>query len=136
MRASSRVKSVPLLAVALCVFLCSASLGSEVEGQGVCQAEVRSAQQAGQAGMWAYFDPKTGKVGAPPPEAVGAAAAEPSAASTSGQGLVAVPAPGGGEMIDLQGRFNMAVTARLKPEGTVETDCHPSAASPAEAGGH
>lgn len=86
--------------------------------------------------MWAYFDPQTGKIGAPPSEAGGGAAAEPSATGPSAPELVVVPAPGGGEMMDLRGRFKMAVTARLKPEGRVETDCHPGVASPVEAGGH
>jgi hypothetical protein len=78
--------------------------------------------------MRAYFDPQTGKIGPPPPDQAGpaSAAAEQNAYSTAADGLVVVPAPGGGQMIDLQGRFQATITATLKPDGTVETDCHPS----------
>ena len=88
---------------------------------------------AGQPGMRAYFDPQTGKIGPPPPNqaAPHASAAEQNAYSTSSEGLIVVPAPGGGEMIDLQGRFETSITATLKPDGTVETDCHPSSKAPA-----
>lgn len=139
-RASSRLAYVMLATLAASVALSSAARACDGEPRGACRADAGAAQvareEAGQAGMWAYFDPKTGKVGPPPAEEMGSSAAEPHAASTSGAGLVVVPAPGGGQMIDLQGRFKMAVSATLKPDGAVETDCHPGRTNPAEAGGH
>jgi hypothetical protein len=90
---------------------------------------------AGQAGMRAYLDPKTGKVGPPPRDHAAPSVAEQKAYNTSGQGLVAVPAPGGGQMVDLQGRFQNTVSATLKPDGTVKTECHPNGSAAAEAAG-
>ena len=43
--------------------------------------------------------------------------------STSHQGLVEKPAPGGGMMIDLQGRFRSAATATAGADGTPVVDC-------------
>ena len=101
------------------------------------KASLPAAQPAHQAGMRAYFDPKTGKIGPPSPDQAAAAAvtAEENAYNTSAQGLVAVPAPLGGQMVDLQGRFQNTITATLKPDGTVETECNPSGSTPPEAAG-
>jgi hypothetical protein len=83
--------------------------------------------KAATAGQWVHVDPETGQVGAPPPaSALGAAIAADPAFSTSHEGLVVEPAPGGGEMVDLQGRFNSAVWARVKPDGSVVTGCVPA----------
>jgi hypothetical protein len=114
-------------------------LGCVVSGSSVSAGDVET--RGGPAGMRAYFDPKTGKMGPPAPDqaapaaADAAPAAEQSAHSTSGQGLTLVPAPGGGQMIDLQGRFQNTITATLKPDGTVQTECHPSAGASAGAVG-
>jgi len=69
-------------------------------------------------GMKAYVDPRTGElvperpVGLPP---------EPTspALDRSTVGLVEIPAPGGGTMIDLQGRFQSPLVATLGPDGTL-----------------
>jgi len=85
------------------------------------------APTAATAGQWIHVDPETGRVGAPQPgSAAGAAIAADPAFSTSHEGLVVEPAPGGGEMVDLQGRFNSAMWARVKPDGSVVTDCVPA----------
>jgi hypothetical protein len=57
----------------------------------------------------------------------GAKAAEP-ALSTSTEGLEAVPSPvpGGGMMIDLQGRFQNAATATVDDSGQATVDCTPA----------
>jgi hypothetical protein len=57
----------------------------------------------------------------------GAKAAEP-ALSTSAEGLVAEPSPvpGGGMMIDLQGRFQNAATATVDDSGQATVDCTPA----------
>jgi hypothetical protein len=80
------------------------------------------------AGMRAHVDPQTGARVAAPPAAP--AAASPSL-SRSAAGLVEVPHPSGGFVVDLQGRFRSAVRATVQPDGTVTTDCtrdsHPAA---------
>lgn len=105
----------------------SRAVASDSDPQGehsTTATAAQSAEQPAQAGMRAYFDPKTGKIGPPPrPEAAAAPPRGQNANSTSAEGLVVVPAPRGGQMIDLQGRFQHALTATLKPDGTVETDC-------------
>jgi hypothetical protein len=41
----------------------------------------------------------------------------------STEGLVAVPLPEGGEMVDLQGRFQNVALAKVGPDGKVQTEC-------------
>jgi len=104
----------------------------EADAQAGSPADVKAVQSAvpsaGQTGMRAYFDPQTGKIGPPPPDQAvpPRSGAEQNAYSTAAEGLVVLPAPEGGQMIDLQGRFQTSITATLKPDGTVQTDCHPS----------
>ena len=75
------------------------------------------------AGSWIHVDPQTGKR---VPRPAGAAVVPPVPAfSTSHQGLVEKPAPGGGMMVDLQGRFRSAATATVGADGTVHRDCVP-----------
>jgi hypothetical protein len=73
-----------------------------------------------QAGQWIHVDPQTGKRVPAPPSAVLAGRPE---FSTSHQGLVEKPAPGGGMMIDLQGRFRSAATATVGADGKPVLDC-------------
>jgi hypothetical protein len=82
------------------------------------------AAPATSAGRWIRVDPQTGerKAGPMPGSARGAIAADP-AFDTSSQGLVEEPAPGGGVMVDLGGRFRSAVTATVGPDGTPAADC-------------
>jgi hypothetical protein len=68
--------------------------------------------------MRVYVDPATGELlpGRPtslPPEPAA------SALNTSAAGLVEVPSPGGGMMIDLQGRFQSPLVATIQPDGTL-----------------
>ncbi len=78
------------------------------------------------AGYWVYVDPETGARSARPPADAAAAMAADPAFSTSGQGLVPRPAPGGGEIIDLQGRFQSPTVLTVGPNGKVSVDCpHP-----------
>ena len=70
------------------------------------------------------MDPDSGEVGGrPEASSLSEAISSDPAFSTSHQGLVEVPAPGGGVMVDLQGRFRSATVARVKPDGTVVTEC-------------
>ncbi len=75
----------------------------------------------GSPGLRAYVDPVTGEFGVPPSWAarrVEALAPGP-AYSTSHEGLVETPSPvpGGGVMVDLQGRFRNPMTAMLDADG-------------------
>ena len=75
------------------------------------------------AGSWINIDPQTGKRMPVPSTGVGVALPADPAFSTSHSGLVEQPAPGGGVMIDLQGRFRSAATATVGPDGTAHVDC-------------
>ena len=69
------------------------------------------------AGMRAYADPRTGALlpGPPPGRTV-----QPSAAfSRSSAGLVETRSPGGGVMVDLQGRFQSPLVATVGADGQV-----------------
>ncbi len=75
-------------------------------------------------GMRAYLDPVTGEFGVPPSweeEALGTEAlvAPGAPASTSDAGLVETPSPvpGGGVMVDLQGRFQSPLVATIGTDG-------------------
>ena len=75
------------------------------------------------AGQWIKVDPQTGARVAP--SAPIAAMAPNPAFSTSHQGLVEQAAPGGGVMIDLNGRFRSAATTTVGIHGETGVDCVP-----------
>lgn len=69
-----------------------------------------------------YLDPKTGRLLSEPP--LGAAVmalspAELNMLSTSHSGLVEVPLPDGGYLLDIQGRFRNLAVATLAEDGTI-----------------
>ena len=83
------------------------------------------------ASMRVHIDPSTGAI-VPAPVGPPAPAQLAPAASHSAQGLVERPAPGGGVMLDLQGRFLSPVTATVAPDGAPHAECHgPQAGTPA-----
>lgn len=74
------------------------------------------------AGLEAHIDPTTRELTAGPAEVAGMAEQDPwlrNALSTSSDGLVEEPSPGGGWMIDLQGRFQSVVFATVDASGNV-----------------
>ena len=75
------------------------------------------------AGSWINVDPQTGKRMPVPSTGAGVAVPADPAFSTSHSGLVERPAPGGGVMVDLQGRFRSAATATVGPDGAAHVDC-------------
>ncbi len=85
---------------------------SPVQGENVTDLYGSAAQRV-------YIDPKTGEFTGPPAkesrltEALG----PESSFSTSDQGLTEVPIPGGGFMVDLQGRFRNPLIAKETTEG-------------------
>ncbi len=75
------------------------------------------------AGMRVYVDPSTGALTPEPSTQELGQRSASSAVSTSMQGLVEEPAPGGGVMIDLQGRFQSEMRATITPENELRTEC-------------
>jgi hypothetical protein len=87
----------------------------------------------GAAGMRIYRDPVTGELGDAPAEAPAQVPLPPDdALSTSSEGLVETPspAPGGGVMVDLQGRFRSPLIATQDAEGKITIQHLPSGANP------
>jgi hypothetical protein len=85
--------------------------------------------QEGAAGMRVYVNPNTGEIMQPP---VGAPAAETTqslekAFSTSSEGLVETPSsvPGGGVILDLQGRFRSPLVATQGADGKISIEHMP-----------
>ena len=82
------------------------------------------------ASMRAHVDPNTGAI-VTAPVGPSTPAQIPPAASHSTEGLVEKPAPGGGVMLDLQGRFLSPMTATVAPDGAPHAKCHgPQAETP------
>ena len=71
----------------------------------------------------AYLDPQTGRLTDKPPpgaEVLTLSQEELNMLSTSHEGLVERPLPGGGYILDLQGRFRHMAVATVAEDGTVE----------------
>jgi hypothetical protein len=103
----------------------SATLVPEHDGQAAGAVE-------GAADMRIYRNPVTGELGGPPAEAPDQVSLPPDdALSTSSEGLVETPSPvpGGGSMVDLQGRFRSPLTATQDAEGKVMIQHLPSGSS-------
>jgi hypothetical protein len=115
-----------VVAVGVCV-LTSPIVGfAEPGSEPATNAATSSAPDAAapaRAGQWIHVDPQTGQR-IPPPAGRAAVAVDP-AFSSSHQGLVEEAAPGGGVMIDLQGRFRSAATATIERDGKAHLDCVP-----------
>jgi hypothetical protein len=94
----------------------------------VLAARAVAADPAAAPGMRAYVDPATGQLLDAPPVGV---APEPTPAplDRSGAGLAESPAPGGGVMLDLQGRFQDFSYVRLGPDGRWVFGCTEDASS-------
>jgi hypothetical protein len=90
---------------------------------------VEGTTPAHSAGLVVQIDPATGEpvVSSGQSVAGGAAASLGDALSTSSEGLVEQesPVPGGGVMVDLQGRFRNTAVATVSDSGDVTTDCLP-----------
>ena len=73
-----------------------------------------------------YIDPETSEFTAPPEREVATVRklASPAASSTSHQGLEEKPSPvpGGGTMVDLQGRFRSPLTATTDSNGKIKIE--------------
>jgi hypothetical protein len=121
---SSRLRIV--IAVGVCVLTSPivgfAEPGPEAPANAAASGAPDAATPA-RAGSWIHVDPQTGKRVARP--AASAAIAADPAFSTSHQGLVEQPAPGGGMMLNLQGRFRSAASATVGADGRAHIECVP-----------
>lgn len=107
-----------------------ASPAKNTDGAASVESTATMPTAAGSAGRRVYVDPATGRPSSGPPPIPPGLARLPEVAnalSTSSEGLreVPVPLPGGGVMVDLQGRFRSLVTATVHADGTVGLNCGP-----------
>jgi hypothetical protein len=82
--------------------------------------------------MRIYRDPVTGELVDPPAEAPDQVSLPPDdALSTSSEGLMETPSPvpGGGIMVDLQGRFRSPLVAKQDAEGKIKIQHLPNGPS-------
>jgi hypothetical protein len=84
-------------------------------------ARIASIAPPATAGMRAYIDPETGRLG-PRPQGFEDGAALPDL-NDSGEGFVEVPGPNGSWMIDLQGRFQDYAVMTIGPDGRLVMSC-------------
>ena len=106
---------------------CRMAVRRAAAGVALCGLMVAGAVGAGEEvldtpttapGFKAYVDPPTGELLPERPANLPPEPASP-ALDLWGAGLVEVPAPGGGSMIDLQGRFQSPLVATIGPDGTL-----------------
>lgn len=94
---------------------------------GTAQIPAAGAQATYAAGYVVHIDPETGKPTAASPGTVPLVvdAELRNALSTSSEGLVEVPSPvpGGGMMVDLQGRFQNTFVAAVGESGHIGASC-------------
>src|SRR5690242_12076903 len=92
---------------------CSAVLAADTSNSAATPTKKSAAAPTHQSGVRVYVDPQTGRrTSQPTPEARRAAAAidaQNPAFNHSSEGLVERPLPGGGFIVDLEGRFQSAV---------------------------
>jgi hypothetical protein len=96
-------------------------MGLVVAGIGALAPAGRTEESAGaapRAGMQAHIDPATGRL-VPEPVVAPPAQALPARRPP----LVAVQAPGGGTMLELDDRYRSTTTATIEPDGSVRLDC-------------
>lgn len=92
--------------------------------------DTRSAESAtAQSAARVYIDPKTGKLGGPPPgvQPPGLSIAVQQMLSRSDRGLVQSRLSNGTVVVDLQGRFQNVSVATIAPEGDAHINCDHSA---------
>jgi hypothetical protein len=124
-RASSKRVSHGLMSLAGLAVGCALAVPPVFAGEGSpasaapTQAGPAAVPDAG-AGMTVHVDPRTGQIleqPAPGTEPLQLSPQERSRLSTSHQGLVEVPVPGGGYKLDLQGRFQSPLIGTVGGDG-------------------
>ena len=101
--------------------------GDESSAPGVFAAPPETAPQtpAAAQGLRVYRDPKTGRLGSPPPgvQPPGLSVAEQHMLNRSDQGLQSRTLPGGGVAVDLQGRYRSMAVATVGNEDPAAVNC-------------
>jgi hypothetical protein len=134
----SRNRSIPVLAAGMLAVAAGLLAAGSQPGGGTAPPEPAPAAvseavpaappesaPAGAAGLTVYKDPETGRLMPVPPQELRELLSEEirNAMSMSHEGLVETAAPGGGVMIDLQGRFQNVMWAQIGPDGKLSTNC-------------
>lgn len=104
-----------------CALLFVPLLGATQQQDGSANGVTHEGAPAVQA-QRVYLDPITGRLTDTPPPGVEVLTLSPeelNSLSTSHDGLVMTPLPGGGYAVDLKGRFRHLAVARIAPDGTV-----------------
>jgi hypothetical protein len=126
---SSNPKASFVVLLLLAFLLLHSSPGRAVEPR---QPEVIADMNAGPVsapvaaqGMRVYRDPKTGKLGAPPPgiQPPGLSIAEQQMLNRSDRGLRARTLPNGAVAVDLQGRFRSMAVATIRDGNKPAVQC-------------
>ena len=86
------------------------------------RAEEPQSPAVATGGMRAYVDPQTGALLPAPPPGV-APQPTPHAFSRAAAGLAEEAAPGGGVMVNLQGRFQSPMIGTIAPDGSARVEC-------------
>lgn len=92
-----------------------------VTAEQVRAEDVAPAAESAPAAMRATVDPQTGAL--VPGPAPGTLLVPQGALSRSAAGLLEEPAPGGGVMVDLQGRFRNTMASTVGVSGETHTEC-------------
>ena len=106
---------------------CSALLAADTSESPASPPKKSASAPPHQAGVRVYVDPQTGRrTSQPTPDQRRNAAAIDAmnpAFNRSSEGLVERPLPGGGYIVDLEGRFQSAVGVRIGKDGKREFYC-------------
>ena len=120
------------IAVASCsslvfVALFASSLATAGEPKSDREKAPADAASSQESAMRVYIDPETGRRTSRPSDAARRGLDEANAHrpefSQSSEGLVERPAPGGGVIVDLEGRFQSSTRVKLGADGTRELYC-------------
>ncbi len=96
---------------------------TEIE-PGTVPASVAAGSATAAPGLRVYIDPETGEFTAPPAMPLGESGQQPRAVQPAPEPVLeAVPAPGGGMMVDLRGRFQVYSVATKQADGTISSVC-------------
>jgi hypothetical protein len=100
----------------------TSSPGNTTAAQGQTKENLTTSEESG--ALRVYIDPETGEFTTPPARGVPATRTTPPSAafSTSHEGLEERPAPGGGIMLDLKGRFRTPLTATIDSNGKTKIE--------------
>ena len=119
-------RKLPLIIVPLAVLLAVSHVSQdETPVAGTVAIAAAGGSPVSSAGMRLYVDPDTGEFVETPSEAsaVETAQDEMGQFSTSTAGLFEEEAPGGGIMVNLQGRFQQAYIATIDESGNLSAGC-------------